>query len=64
MRQGRRPFLIVAAALIAGCASHRVVDPGVFHSAKGYRVTMPGSGWTMISDGHADLELRDVTDRA
>ncbi|PYM90502.1 MAG: hypothetical protein DME08_23330, partial [Candidatus Rokuibacteriota bacterium] len=63
MRQGRRPFLIVAAALIAGCASHRV-DPGVFHSAKGYRVTMPGSGWTMISDGHADLELRDVTDRA
>ncbi len=63
MRQGRRPFLIVAAALIAGCASHRV-DPGVFHSAKGYRVTMPGSGWTMISDGRGDLELRDVTDRA
>ena len=64
MRQGRRPFITVAAAaLLAGCASHRL-DTGVFHSPKGYRVTVPGPGWTMISAGQEDLELRDVADRA
>jgi len=54
---------MAAAALLAGCASHRL-DPGVFHSPKGYRVTVPGPGWTMISDSPGDLELRDVADRA
>jgi len=57
------PFIaLAAAALLAGCASHRL-ETGVFRSPKGYRVTVPGPGWTMISDGHGDLELRDVTDR-
>ncbi|OLB96391.1 MAG: hypothetical protein AUH30_12790 [Candidatus Rokubacteria bacterium 13_1_40CM_68_15] len=64
MRQGRLPFLtVVAAALLAGCATHRL-DTGVFHSAKGYRVTVPGPGWTMVLDARGDLELRDASDRA
>jgi len=64
VRQGRLPFLTMAAAtLVAGCAGHRL-DAGVFHSEKGYRVTVPGPGWTMISEGSGDLELRDASGRA
>jgi hypothetical protein len=34
------------------------VENGVFHSPKGYRVTLPGDTWTVSRDGRADLELR------
>ena len=65
MRQGRLPFLTMAAMLVAGCAAHRV-DAGVFHSPKGYRVTMPNPGWMIVSEDHGggDLVLRDATGRA
>ena len=43
----------MAAMLVAGCAAHRV-DAGVFHSPKGYRVTMPNPGWMIVSEDHED----------
>src|SRR5262249_59329882 len=66
VRAGRLPFLTMAAAtLVAGCAAHRV-DASVFQSPKGYRVTMPNPGWTIVSADHGggDLVLRDATGRA
>ncbi|OLC13363.1 MAG: hypothetical protein AUH29_13690 [Candidatus Rokubacteria bacterium 13_1_40CM_69_27] len=61
----RRPGLLLAGlvgaiatlALAAGCAGRRV-DHGVFHSSKGYRVTVPGSDWAVVEQSRADLELR------
>lgn len=47
--------MVVAA--LAGCAGARI-EAGVFHSDKGYRVTLPGAGWTVDGDSAADLVLR------
>ncbi|MBI2016001.1 MAG: hypothetical protein HYS77_10765 [Candidatus Rokubacteria bacterium] len=47
--------MVVAA--LAGCAGARI-EAGVFHSDKGYRVTLPAAGWTVDGDGAADLVLR------
>ena len=48
-------FLLVT-ALLAGCsASH--IESGVFHSAKGYRVSLPAQGWAVKTGGSAELEL-------
>jgi hypothetical protein len=46
-----------AACALAGCAGGRI-ESGVFHSPKGYRVTLPGPEWTVAAGGRADLELR------
>jgi hypothetical protein len=43
--------------LAAGCAGKRI-DNGVYHSSKGYRVTIPGAQWIPVDGGPADLELR------
>ena len=45
--------------LLAGCSAYRV-EQGVFHSSKGYRVTLPGEGWRVEPDGRADLTLARV----
>ena len=42
----------------AGCATATRIDNGVFHSPKGYRVTLPGDAWTVTPNERADLELR------
>ena len=43
---------------IVGCAGKRI-DQGVFHSPKGYRLTLPsGADWTIVQGSRADLELR------
>lgn len=43
-------------AVLAGCsASH--IESGVFHSAKGYRVSLPAQGWAVKTGGTAELEL-------
>jgi len=44
-------------ALGLGCSADRV-ERGVFHSGKGYRVTLPPAGWALVRDGEGDLELR------
>lgn len=45
-----------ALLLIAGCAADRI-EGGVFHSGKGYQVTLPPGGWRVEPDGEADLAL-------
>jgi hypothetical protein len=49
--------LVAAAVLGAGCSVRRI-ENGVFHSAKGYRVAIPGSAWAVVESSDADLELR------
>jgi hypothetical protein len=51
--------LLLAVGLLAGCASATGrVENGVFHSAKGYRVTLPAAGWTVERGPAADLSLQ------
>jgi len=54
----RLAAVIVMAALIAGCATAPRIDNGVYHSARGYRITLPGPEWRVVEDSAADLELR------
>ena len=49
--------------VVAGCAGRRI-EAGVFHSAKGYRVGVPGGEWTVANESRADLELRHRTEPA
>jgi hypothetical protein len=46
----------------AGCSAGRIED-GVFSSAKGYRVAIPGPAWQIVLNGGADLELRRTEPR-
>lgn len=46
----------------AGCTAGRI-EGGVFYSAKGYRVTVPGPAWQAVLDDGADLELRRTEPR-
>jgi hypothetical protein len=57
-RRGWAWFAVLGAGLLAsGCAMKRI-ENGVYHSSKGYRVTIPGAEWTLVDDGPADLTLR------
>ena len=42
---------------LTGCAGRRI-ENGVYHSTKGYRVTLPSSEWVVADESRADLELR------
>jgi hypothetical protein len=44
-------------AALAGCASAVGIEGGVYRSAKGYTVTVPGPAWKAVTNGRADLEL-------
>ena len=48
---------VLAAAALGGCAGRRI-EGGVFHSPKGYRVTLPGGAWVVDDASDADLALR------
>jgi len=50
---------LLALFLLGGCvtATGRI-ENGVFHSAKGYRVTLPPDGWRVDPGQRADLALR------
>jgi len=55
----RRRLLLVACVVAAGCATAGGrVENGVFHSAKGYRVTLPAGGWRVEAEPRADLALQ------
>jgi hypothetical protein len=58
-RAGRAALIttVVIATAIAGCAGRRLQD-GIYRSEHGYRVTVPGPGWTVVDGSAADLELR------
>ncbi len=55
----RAPLALALGVVIAftGCAGRRI-ENGVYHSDKGYRLTLPGSDWSVAADSKADLELR------
>jgi hypothetical protein len=48
---------VVVLLLLTGCSADRI-ERGVFHSSKGYEVSLPPAGWQVEPDGPADLELR------
>jgi len=57
----RAPLALALGAVIAfaGCAgAGRRIENGVYHSAKGYRLTLPGADWSVAAESKADLELR------
>lgn len=60
-----RAALAVALAglVLGGCSAVRVRD-GVYRSDKGYRVTVPATGWQVVEASRADLELRRADARA
>ena len=43
--------------LAAACSADRI-ERGVYHSTKGYTVSLPGREWQVASGTEADLELR------
>ena len=43
--------------VLTGCSERRI-ENGVYHSEKGYRLTLPGADWSIAADSQADLELR------
>lgn len=47
----------------SGCSASRI-ERGVFHSPKGYRVSLPPGLWRVSSDSRADLELRHARAQA
>ena len=49
--------MLATLALVSGCAMRRI-ENGVYHSSKGYRVTIPKAEWTLVDEGPADLTLR------
>ena len=55
----RAPLALALGAVIAftGCAGRRI-ENGVYHSTKGYRLTLPGADWSVAAESKADLELR------
>lgn len=58
MRPWSRLLVPLAAPLVlAACAGARI-ESGVYHSPKGYRVTIPGKDWIVVGDSRADLEMK------
>ena len=57
MSPAARAGMSLLALLAAGCASSGI-QGGVYHSEKGYQVSLPGGGWQVARDSRADLELR------
>ncbi len=60
MSKGSRRLLLIAVSIVAtACATATGrVENGVYHSAKGYRVTLPARGWTVDPGPRADLALQ------
>ena len=58
MRRAPLALVLGAVVALAGCGAGRRIDNGVYHSTKGYRVTVPGGDWFVAEQSQADLELR------
>ena len=56
-RSRARLVVLAGTLLVCGCAVKRI-ENGVYHSSKGYRVTIPKAEWTLVGEGPADLTLR------
>ncbi len=60
MTRASRASLASLGLALAACASVTGrVENGVFHSAKGYRVTLPMDGWRVEASPRADLTLQN-----
>jgi hypothetical protein len=57
---GRAGAALVAVLVAAGCTADHI-ERGVFHSKKGYEVSLPGSAWRVDASSRADLELTRET---
>lgn len=53
-----RGLLAIIFLASAGCATGGRIENGVFHSPKGYRVTLPAAGWKVEQGMRADLALQ------
>lgn len=62
-RAGAVVAAVALAATLGACAGARV-EGGVYRSASGYRVTVPGGEWKEVGGSGADLEFRHATARA
>lgn len=64
-RAGRAALIATVSFAVAlvGCAGRRL-DNGVFRSEHGYRISVPGPGWTVVDESEADLELRRADGQA
>lgn len=51
---------LAALLAAAGCTADRI-ERGVFHSQKGYEVSLPPASWQVSGSSDADLELRRAT---
>jgi hypothetical protein len=63
-RRSLTPALLALALAVTACASANRIEGGVFHSSKGYAVSLPGGEWQVASGTDADLELRRVAPAA
>jgi len=57
VRRALVALVLGAFVVLPGCAGRRI-ENGVYHSTKGYRVTLPGADWSVAAESKADLELR------
>ena len=62
-RRSLTPALLALTLAFAACASANRIEGGVFHSSKGYAVSLPGGDWQVVSGTDADLELRRAAPR-
>ena len=58
MRRAPLALVLGAIVVLTGCGAGRRIENGVYHSTKGYRVTVPGADWVVADASRADLELR------
>jgi len=67
-RAGGAAVALVAAVGFAACATGPRIEGGVFRSPSGYRVTLPGAEWDVMTENakaaKADLQLRHRDGRA
>lgn len=64
-RAGGAAVALVAAVGFASCATATRIEGGVFRAPSGYRVTLPGAEWDVITeDAKADLQLLHRDGRA
>jgi len=49
--------MVGLALALTACSADRI-ERGIFHSGKGYQVTLPPGAWRVERDGEADLALR------
>lgn len=65
VRAGGAAIALVAAVGGAACATGPRIEGGVFRAPSGYRVTLPGAEWdVMTGDAKTDLQLRHRDGRA